>query len=170
MNILETERLILREFTLTDAPFIYELLNSPGWLKNIGQRGISGLKEAGKYITHLIIPSYEKYGFGFYLMEKKADNASIGMCGLIKRDSLEDVDIGFAILPQYEGQGYTTEAALATMDYAKDSLGLKRIAAITVPYNPGSISILKKLGMKHEKIIRLPNDDEDLMFFTIDHN
>ena len=168
MKILETKRLTLREFTIDDAPFISELLNSPGWLNNIGSRNIAGLNEAGKYIIEVISPSYEKNGFGFYMMETKG-GTPVGMCGLVKRESLEDVDIGFAILPEYEGQGYTSEAALATMEYAKTSLKLRRIAAITVPHNSGSICILKKLGMTLEKMIRLPDDDEELMLFAVNN-
>lgn len=166
MKILETKRLILREFDNKDAPFIFELLNSPGWLKYIGTRGIKDIKDAENYITELMIPSYEKNGFGFYMMEGKEDSASIGMCGLIKRDALEDVDIGFAILPQFEGKGYSSEAAIATIDYGKNQLGLNRIAAITVEYNVSSIKILEKLGMKFEKMINLPNDPEDLMLYA----
>ena len=166
MSVIETERLILREFVLEDAPFIFELLNSPGWLKYIGPRGVTGLKEAGKYITVMMMPGYEKYGFGFYMMVRKNDGAEMGMCGLIKRDSLEDVDIGFAILPEYEGNGYTSEAAAATLVYARDTLNLKRIAGITVSYNKGSIKLMEKLEMKFEKMIRLPNDEEELMLYV----
>src|SRR5688572_1513911 len=131
MGIMQTDRLILRKFTENDTDFIYRLLNSPGWLKYIGSRGITGHKEAGAYINTLILPSYEKNNFGFYMMVRKFDNAEIGMCGLIKRDSLDDVDIGFAILPEYEGQGYTSEAAIATMTFAKDVIKLDRVTAIT---------------------------------------
>jgi RimJ/RimL family protein N-acetyltransferase len=166
MSVIETERLLLREFTEEDAPFIYELLNSPGWLKYIGTRGIADLEAARKYIADIMVPSYEKNGFGFYMMVRKNDGAEMGMCGLIKRDSLEDVDIGFAILPEYEGKGCTGEAAAATLVYARDTLGLKRIAGITVSYNKGSIQLMEKLEMKFERMIRLPNDEEELMLYV----
>ena len=166
MQIMETERIVMREFTEEDAGLIYDLLNSPGWLKHIGQRGIKGEEDARGYIENLIMPGYEKHGYGFYLMIRKDDGAHLGMCGLINRDTLDDVDIGFAILPEYEGNGYTTEAALATMEFAKNEIGLKRIAAITVPYNSSSIRILEKLGMKFEKMINIPNDSEDLMLYV----
>ncbi len=166
MSELETARLILRKFEPGDSEFIYKLLNSPGWLKYIGQRGIKNEDDARGYIENLIMPGYEKYGFGFYLMMRKDDGAQLGMCGLIKRDSLDDVDIGFAILPEYEGNGYTSEAAIATMEYAKNEVGLKRIAAITVPYNKCSIKILGKLGMKFEKMISIPNDPDELMLYV----
>ena len=166
MIVLETERLILREYTTDDAPFIYELLNSPGWLKYVGTRGIAGLPEAEKYITDMMMPGYEKNGFGLYMMELKGDGTGIGMCGLIKRDTLDDVDIGFAILPEYEGKGYTSEAAVATMEYAENTLNLKKIVGITVPYNTGSIKVMEKTGMKFERMIKLPNDPEELMLFV----
>lgn len=166
MIVIETERLILREFTEEDAPFIYELLNSPGWLKYIGTRGIADLEAARKYIADMMMPSYEKNGFGLYMMARKEDGALMGMCGLIDRDSLEDVDIGFAILPEYEGKGYTREASEATMEYARNPLGLKKIVGITVPYNTGSIKVMEKIGMKFEKMIRVPNDPEELMLYV----
>ena len=164
--VIETDRLILRKFISDDFPLIYKLLNSPGWLKYIGQRGIKGEDDARGYIENLIIPGYEKHGFGFYLMLRKDDGTHMGMCGLVKRDTLDDIDIGFAILPEYEGKGYTTEAAIATMEFAKNEIGLKKIAAITVPYNTGSIRILEKLGMKLEKMINIPNDPEELMLYV----
>lgn len=165
MSVLETTRLILRKFKPGDSEFIYKLVNSLGWLKYMKPRGISGLEEAQKYIETLLIPPYEKYGFGLYMMVRKDDGVCVGMCGLIKRDTMEDVDIGFAVLPEYEGNGYASEAAIATMDHA-DQLGLKKIVAITVEYNTGSIKILEKLGMKFEKTIRLPDDPEDLMLYV----
>lgn len=165
MKIIETERLTMREYTEDDAGFIYELLNSPGWLKHIGSRGISGLKEAGMYIKTMMMPSYAENGFGMYMMELKEDGTPIGMCGLIKREALDDIDIGFAVLPSYEGKGYTSEAAVKIMEHAQE-LGLKKIVAMTVTYNLGSIRVLEKIGMKYEKMINLPNDPEELMLFV----
>lgn len=142
MVIIQTDRLILRKFTKNDTNFIYRLLNSPGWLKYIGSRGVTGQREAEAYINTLILPSYEKNNFGFYMMVRKDDNAEIGMCGLIKREGLDDVDIGFAVLPEYERQGYTSEAALATIAFAKDVIKLDRVTAITTKDNIASINVV----------------------------
>jgi RimJ/RimL family protein N-acetyltransferase len=169
LNILETERLTLREFIKDDATFIMNLLNSPGWLKYIGTRNINSVDDARGYISEKLMPSYGKNGFGFYLMETKSDNIPVGMCGLIKRDGLDDVDIGFALLPEYEGNGYAYEAASATLKYAKNTLKLNRIAAITVPYNLSSIKLLEKIGFVFEKMINIPNDKEELMLYSISY-
>lgn len=165
--VIETQRLILREFTLDDADFIITLLNSPGWLKYIGTRNISSIEDAEKYITEKLRASYQKNGYGFYLVEDKTNGSSIGMCGMVKREGLDDVDIGFALLPEYEGKGYAYEAARATMTYAKDTVKLNRIAAITVPYNTSSIKLLEKIGLKLEKMISLQDDKEELMLFGL---
>lgn len=166
MKVIETERLILREFNANDYDFIYRLLNTPGWLQFIGSRGITGHKEAKMYLSELVLTGYIKNGFGFYMMVRKQDGAELGMCGLIKREDLEDVDIGFAILPDFEMQGYTTEAAIATMNYAENELRLPKVAAITTKDNTACINILKKLDMRFEKFVKLSNDPEELMLFA----
>lgn len=166
MTVIETERLILRKFNENDYDFIYRLLNTPGWLQFIGSRGITGYKEAKIYLRELVIAGYTKNGYGFYMMVRKLDGAELGMCGLIKREGLEDVDIGFAILPEFERQGYTTEAAIATMDYAEKVLRLPKVAAITTKDNTACINVLKKLDMRFEKFVKLPNDPEELMLFA----
>lgn len=163
--VLETQRLILKKFTDDDAELIFSLLNSPGWLKYIGNRNIKTPDDAKNYITEKLQPGYQKYGFGFYLAQIKDTNEKIGMCGLVKRESLDDIDIGFALLPEFEGNGYALEAASAVMDYAKETLKIKQIAAITLPYNTGSIKVLEKLGMSFVKNIRLPNDNDELMLY-----
>ncbi len=164
--VLETPRLILRKFTLKDGEFIFRLLNSPGWLKNIGSRNISSKADAEKYISEKLEPHYERSGFGFYLMEIKQTGESAGMCGLVKREGLDDVDIGFALLPEYEGKGYAFEASEAVMKYAQNVLKILKLAAITIPQNKGSIKLLEKLGMKFEKMIFMPDDKEELMLFS----
>jgi RimJ/RimL family protein N-acetyltransferase len=165
--VLETPRLILRKFTLKDGEFIFRLLNSPGWLKNIGTRNIENKKDAEKYISDKLIPSYSVNGFGFYLMELKQNGEPAGMCGLVKRETLEDVDIGFALLPEYEGKGYAFEASKAVISYAQNELKISKLAAITIAQNKGSIKLLEKLGMKFEKMIFMPGDSEELMLYTI---
>jgi len=168
MKILETDRLILRQFSTEDAEFILELVNEPSFIQNIGDRGVRTLEDARSYILRVAITSYEKNGFGLYLVLLKESDESIGMCGLIKRDGLEDVDIGYAFLPRYWSKGYAMEAARAVKDYARDVIGLKRLVAITDPENEGSIRILEKIGLKYEKMVRLSADDIELKLFATD--
>lgn len=165
MTILETERLILRQFTTDDAGFILKLLNEPSWIQNIGDRHIRTLDDACAYIVNGPVKSYEKNGFGLWAIVLKETNEAIGMCGLIKRDTLEDVDIGYALLPKFWSKGYAVEAARATKDYAKHAVGLKRLVAIVDPANEGSIRVIEKIGLRYEKMIRLSDDDIDLKFF-----
>ena len=167
MPILETNRLTLTELSTDDAPFIFELLNSPGWLEFIGDRGIKTLDDAINYIVNGPIKSYEKNNFGLYSVKLKDGNIPIGICGLIKRDSLEDIDIGFAFLPDYEGKGYAYESADAILSNAKIELRIKRIVAITIKENSKSIQLLEKTGFVFEKLIQLPDDAEELMLFAI---
>src|SRR5690349_10812658 len=115
MNILETQRLTLREFELDDAAFLLTLLNSPGWLKYIGDRNVRSIEDAEKYINDRLMSSYRTFGFGFYVVTAKDSEIPMGMCGLVKRDTLEDVDIGFAFLPEYFGKGYALESASAVL-------------------------------------------------------
>lgn len=165
-NIIETDRLVLREITTNDAPFILALLNTDGWLQYIGDRNVRTIADAEKYITERFIKSYFDHGFGLYLVALKSNNASIGMCGLIKRESLEDVDIGFAFLPEFTGLGYAYEAALATLKLASGTLNLKRILAITTPDNTSSIKLVEKIGLQFEKKI-LFEEKEELFLFGI---
>jgi len=167
MNILETERLTLRQFTADDAPFILELVNEPSFIQNIGDRGVRSLADAVKYIETGPITSYARNGFGLYLVQLKESGASIGMCGLIKRESLGNVDIGYAFLPKFWSKGYAVEAALAVKEQGR-SLGLKRLVAIVDPANISSIRVLEKLGFTFEKMIKLSADDIDLKLFAID--
>jgi ribosomal-protein-alanine N-acetyltransferase len=166
MQVLETARLRLRWLTLEDAPLILELLNDPRFVRFVGDRGIRTAEGARAYIANGPLTSYAKHGFGLYHVALKENDAPVGMCGLLKRDVLEDVDIGFAYLPQHGGKGYATEAALGTMAYAKASLGLKRIIAITAPDNVASQNVLRKIGLRHERTIKLPNFQSDSYLFT----
>jgi len=168
LNILETERLILRQFSLEDAPFILELVNDPSFIQNIGDRGVRTLDDARSYIQKGPVASYARNGFGLYLVALKDTGESLGMCGLIKRDGLDDVDIGYAFLPRFWSKGYAVEAARAVKIYAKDQVGLKRIVAITDPANEGSIRVLEKLGLHFEKMVRLSADDIELKLFAVD--
>jgi len=167
MKILETNRLYLREFVEDDDAFIFELLNSPTWLKYIGDRGVNSLDDARKFISEKYISSYKNNGFGLYAVILKDGNMPIGMCGLIKRDTLEDIDIGFAFLPDYISKGYGYESASAVLKFAKEKLKISRIVAITIKINLNSVNLLKKLGMKFEKSFFMDGDTEELMLFAI---
>ena len=166
MNIIETKRLILRKFIIDDAGFVLELLNSPSWLKYIGDRNVKNLEDAKNYISDKLISSYIKNGFGLYEIILKKDNIPVGMCGLIKRDTLENIDLGFALSPVFTGNGYAFEAAFATLNYAKTVLKLERIIAITTTENKNSIKLLEKLKFVFEKMVLLSNEEEELMLFS----
>ncbi len=166
-TIIETERLFLRKFTLHDAPFMLELLNTPTWLQFIGDRNVHTIADAENYLLNGSLKSYEENGFGFYAVIEKSSTKTIGMCGLIKRDSLPDIDIGFAFLPDLIGKGFGYEAASATLAYAKNSLKIDRIIAIVNPDNEKSIGLLKKIGMTFEKMTLFENEEKELMLFSI---
>jgi RimJ/RimL family protein N-acetyltransferase len=146
LKVLETDRLILRWLSPEDAEFILRLLNEPSWLRFIGDKGVRTIEDACSYILKGPVEMYSRLGFGLYLVELREEGFSIGICGLIKRDSLEDVDIGFAFLPTYWGRGYAYEAASSLMAYSGKVLGLNRIVAITSPDNHRSVKLLEKLG------------------------
>ena len=164
--MFETERLIICRLSTDDAGFIFELLNTASWLQYIGDRGIKSLDDAKKYIVNGPVKSYETFGFGLYLVKLKNENTPVGICGLIKRETLEDVDIGFAFLPEHTGKGYALESAAATMTYAKTNLGLNRIVAITTEDNHSSINLLKKIGLTFEKLIKLAGEETELLLFA----
>jgi RimJ/RimL family protein N-acetyltransferase len=166
MNVLESARLALRRLTPEDAPFILELLNDPLFLRFVGDKGVRTLDGARDYIVNGPMASYAQHGFGLFHVSLKPDGTPIGMCGLLKREVLEDVDVGFAYLPRFSGQGYATEAARATIDYGRAVLGLKRIVAITAPDNVNSQNVLRKIGLRHEKTLKLPAYKTDSLLFT----
>lgn len=165
MAILETERLLLHELSMKDANFILEILNEPSFIRNIGDRGIRTIDGANSYILNGPVASYTKNGFGLYLVKLKETDEPIGMCGLIKRETLEDVDIGYAFLPRFWSKGYAVEAAQAVKEYAKNVIGLKRLVAIVDPENEGSIRVLQKIGLNFEKMVKLSEDDIELKLF-----
>jgi len=167
-TILDTERLRLRHFTNDDAEFVLGLLNEPSFLRYIGDKRVRNLDDARQYIANGPIASYERNGFGLYLVELKEDCAPIGMCGLIKRDGLPDPDIGFAFVPEYWSRGYAVEAAAAVMKYARDTFRLNRILAITSLDNEASGRLLAKIGFRLERTIKLSEDGEELKLFVSD--
>lgn len=166
MIVLETDRLVLRHLTLNDAPFIVELLNEPSFLRFIGDRGVRSQQDARQYILNGPIASYKKNGFGLCLVFLKETGDPIGMCGLLKRDTLPDPDVGFAFLPAHWRQGYAFESAAAVLKHGRETIGLKRIAAITSLDNAASIGVLEKLGLRFEAVVRLEGDAKDVRLFA----
>lgn len=166
MRIIETERLTLSRLTPDDAPFILELVNEPGWLRYIGDKGVHDMEGARGYIQNGPMDMYARLGFGLYRVELKTGGTPIGICGLIKRDTLQDVDIGFALLARFHGKGFALEAARATLEHARRDHGLTRVVAITAPDNQGSIRLLEKLGMRYQETLRLTPEGPESRFFV----
>ncbi|WP_460220155.1 GNAT family N-acetyltransferase [Psychroserpens sp. MEBiC05023] len=169
MIVAETNRLILTKITIDDAPFILELMNSPGWLKYIGDRNVKTIDDAKTYLKNNQLKAYETQDFGYYKVQLKSEGLkAIGSFGLLQRDTLEHIDIGFSLLPSYEGRGYGFEGASALMKLAKDTFQIKTICAITLPENKPSIHLLEKLGLSYQKRIKPFDDDEELLLFAKD--
>jgi RimJ/RimL family protein N-acetyltransferase len=163
--VVETPRLILRRLTLDDAGFILRLLNEPSFLEFIGDKGVRTLDDACDYMLKGPIGSYEEFGFGLYRVELKEQATPVGMCGLVKRETLSDVDVGFAFLPEFWSKGYAIESASAVLEFARTNLRLTRLVGIARPDNHASIRVLEKLGMKFEQRIRvMPDGPEDVLY------
>jgi len=163
---LETDRIYLRRLSKDDAFFIYTLLNSPGWLEYIGDRGVSSIEKAVAYIEEKYLPSY-KDGLGNFCVVQKNDDLPVGTCGLYLRDNLDAPDIGFAFLPEFIGKGYAYEASSALKDYALNDLKLEKLYGFTLPNNVASINLLKKLGLKESGTMQFEDDPEELLLFSI---
>ncbi len=167
MIIAETERLLISKVSLQDAPFFVKLMNTPHWLKYIGDRNIRSIKDAEANLKNGILKSYKDNGFGFYKVLLKAENnKTIGTAGLIKREQLDDVDVGFGFLPEYEGKGFGFEASIKIMKLAKSEFKLKKVVAITNPDNHNSIKLLEKLGLVFEKRVNPFEEDKELLLFA----
>ncbi|MET0225207.1 MAG: GNAT family N-acetyltransferase [Dokdonella sp.] len=165
MQPIETPRLVLRELVDDDAAFILELVNDPAWLRYIGDKGVRDLDGARGYIASGPRASYARFGFGLWRVELKEGARPIGLCGLLKRDTLDDVDIGYAFLPGFNGQGYAFEAAEATSRHARDVLQLARLVAIVSPDNRASIRLLEKLGLRFETTLKIRDDGSDTALY-----
>ncbi|WP_452219728.1 GNAT family N-acetyltransferase [Lacinutrix salivirga] len=167
MRVAETNRLHIVKFTIADAPFFKTLVNTPGWLKYIGDRNIKTIVQAKDAIKNGHLKSYQENGFGFYkLLLKTENNKAIGTCGLIKREQLDHVDIGFAMLSEYEGKGFGFEASQAILQLAKHTFKLKTIAAITLPENKSSIKLIEKLGLSYaKKVTPFKDNNEELLLY-----
>jgi len=163
----ETENLILRATNHTDAAFVLELLNTPKWIKYIGDRNVKTVEDARQYIANKMQPQQERLGFSNYTVIRKSDNVKMGSCGLYDREGLEGIDIGFAFLPAYEGKGYAYEAAKVIRDFGLNTLGMESIQAITTVDNTASQKLLTKLGFLQTGETTLPGDTEKLMVYNI---
>jgi RimJ/RimL family protein N-acetyltransferase len=166
MKVVETDRLVLRRLTTDDAEFVLELLNEPSYLRFIGDKRVRTLDDARGYILKGPMDSYERFGFGLYMVLLKESGVPIGICGLLKREFLEDPEVGYAFLPQFWSKGYAFESAAAAMAHGRDVLGLERIIAITAPDNEASIRVLEKLGLKFDRMIKLSEDGDEVKLFA----
>ena len=166
--IATTARLLIRELTAEDdAAFLLEVLNDPAFVRNVGDRGVRTEADAAIYIRQRISSAYESFGFSMWRVELRTTGEPIGICGLLKRDSLEDVDIGFAFLEPYRSRGYAFEAASASLEFGWNTAKLPRIVAITAPHNTSSIRLLEKLGFRFERVVRLTAKSPEVMLFAI---
>ena len=146
----------MRRVTEADAQLVLEVLNDPAFIEYVADRGVRTREDAARYIREKFFPSYEQHGFGFYAVELKETGTPVGICGLIKREFIDDVDVGFSILRPFWGNGYATEAARAVMQYGRETFGLPRVVGIAAPENARSIAVLEKLGLRFERMIQMP--------------
>lgn len=160
LHVLDTERLALRRFALADAPFIVALLNTPGWRQYIGDRGVRDEAGARAYLHRAALASYARHGFGLWHVSRRDTGEAVGMCGLLQRPDLPDADVGFAFLPQHTGLGFAGEAVEGTLAYARDTLGLDRVAAVAQDDNARSIGLLQKKGFRSAGRYPLPDGGE----------
>ncbi|MBI1751830.1 MAG: GNAT family N-acetyltransferase [Acidobacteria bacterium] len=157
---LSTERLIIRPFTLEDAPFILRLLNEPSFIENIADKGVRTVEQAAAYLTDGPLASYAVHGHGLWMVQHRSTGNPMGMCGLIKRDSLPEVDLGYAFCPEFWGLGYAREAAEACLAWGRAQKDLQTVLAIVSPGNAGSIRLLEALRFRYEKTMEMSPGDE----------
>jgi len=151
-----------------DAPFVVELLNQPSFIRNIGDRGVRTVDDAHRYLRDGPMAMYEKFGFGLWRASRRSDGAFVGMCGLLKRDILPDVDVGYAFLPEHWGQGYAFEAANATVELGARRFGLNRIIGVVSDHNAASIRVLEKVGMRFERMYPMHPGEPDVRLYAVD--
>ncbi len=164
--LIETDRLVIRKLTLADAPFVVELLNEPAFIQCIGDKGVRDIPSAEKYLREGPLASYAKHGFGLWLVALKANDTPVGMCGLLKRDTLDYPDLGYAILARFGGKGYALEAASAVLEHGRKVLKLDPIVAVTAQENPSSIKLLHKLGYQFDRMVSLPGYKKQSRLFV----
>lgn len=163
---LTTARLRIRPFSLDDAPFVLRLLNEPSFIQIIADKGVRDLDDARRYLREGPLASYQRHGFGLWCVDLAEPGGPIGMAGLLKRDYLDHIDLGYAFLPEHTGAGYALEAAAAVMDHARTSLGVRRVLAIVNEHNARSIRLLEKLGFVGEGMIRMPGVEREVRLFA----
>ncbi len=163
--IFETDRLLMRPTGVEDAAFILELLNTPKWLKFVGDRNVHSEEEAQSYIESRMLPQLRRLGYSNYTLVRKSDGSLVGICGLYDREGLEGVDIGFALLPRFEGLGYGFEASARMKEAAFEDFGIEELQAITSKENIESQNLLRKVGFRLAGTTRLPDENEDLLLF-----
>lgn len=161
----ETERLLIRPISLEDADVILELYNMPNFIKFIGDKNLKTLADAENYIKAKFLPQIERLGFGNYLIVLKDGNQKIGGVGIFEREGLDVVDIGFSVLERFEGKGLMFEAAQKVKSIGMEDFGLSKISAITSKENFSSQKLIERLGLKLQKYVTLPNEDEELMYY-----
>jgi RimJ/RimL family protein N-acetyltransferase len=167
LKVLETERLAMRWLTAEDAGFILQLVNEPAWKLYIGDFAVRTLEEARGYIEKGPVAMYARHGFGLYLVELRETGVPIGICGLIKREALEDVDLGFAMLQEFRRKGYAYEASQAVMGYGRLAFQLTRMVAVLSRNNEPSTRLLEKLGFRFERLVRLKPEADEVSLFAI---
>ncbi len=165
--LLETDRLKLRAVTVDDSELMLAVWNDPAFIQNVTDRGIRTDEQAREAITNGAQKLFEDYGYGPYCMSLKSDDSMIGICGLFKRDNLDDPDIGFAVLPDYCGKGYAGEAAIAVVEYARSMLGIDNLTAIVSSTNAPSIGLIEKLGLTFERMVTMPGDDDAVCLYSM---
>ncbi|MBV8665456.1 MAG: GNAT family N-acetyltransferase [Burkholderiaceae bacterium] len=163
--VLNTARLTLRPLKVEHAAFWLRLVNDAAFLQFIGDKGLHTLDDAHRSIAEGPVALFAERKIGHFLVQRKEDGAALGTCGLIKRDALDDIDLGYAFLPEYRGQGFAFEAATAMLDYARDEIGLKRLVAIVSPDNEASVKLLERLGMRFERMLMLKEPDDMVKLF-----
>ena len=160
--VAKTDRLLLRHTTPLDAAFYSHLVNEPAWITNIGDRRVKSLGDAKQQIESRLMASYALHGYGLYVVSLVDSGQAVGICGLVKRDSLQHPDIGFAFLQAHWGQGFALEAARAVLDHAFGELNLSRVLGITKAVNLRSASLLIKLGLQFQGQVHLDDENRDV--------
>lgn len=167
MPLPQSPRLQFAALSAADAPFILELVNEPGWLQHIGDRNIHDLAAAAAYISKGPAASHAQHGFGLDRVSLAKTGEVLGICGLIQRDYLDAPDIGYAFLEAHAGQGYASEAAQAVVDHARQTLGLRKLYALTSTGNLASMRVLEKCGFVYLKLLDAPADVAPSQLFEI---
>jgi len=166
LTVLETKRLHLSNLSYDDCEFIVELVNEPAFIRFIGDKKVQTRGDAHEYLRNGPIGSYEKNGFGMFIVRLASDREPIGICGLIQREQFDAPDLGFAFLRRFWAQGYAQESAAAVLDYANKSLRLKKVLAIADPCNDASVRLITKLGLSYERMVRMEGDSFDIQMYS----